>query len=132
VNGHTHTNQITAHGHATPERAFWEINTAAHVDYPQHARVVEIADNGDGTLSLFTTLVDVDVPCETDYDDFTAAGLAWLGREFAFDDPHRNPAKLGTPADRNTELLGPNDVRAGCYINRKRSEVNDTLCPLDR
>jgi metallophosphoesterase (TIGR03767 family) len=104
VNGHTHTNRITAHGHATPERAFWEINTAAHVYYPQHARIIEIADNGDGTLSLFTTLVEVDAPYETDYDGFTAAGLASLGREFAFNDPHMNPAKLGTPADRNTEL----------------------------
>ncbi|WP_069466601.1 TIGR03767 family metallophosphoesterase, partial [Actinacidiphila rubida] len=31
VNGHTHANQITAHGHAVPERAFWEVNTASHV-----------------------------------------------------------------------------------------------------
>ncbi|MCS7483858.1 TIGR03767 family metallophosphoesterase [Umezawaea endophytica] len=105
VNGHTHTNAITAHGHATPERAFWEINTAAHVDYPQHARVIEIADNGDGTLSLFTTLIEVDAPYEVDYDDFSATGLASLGREFAFNDLHANPAKVGTPLDRNTELL---------------------------
>ncbi|HWO66800.1 MAG TPA: TIGR03767 family metallophosphoesterase [Umezawaea sp.] len=105
VNGHTHTNAITAHGHETPGRAFWEINTAAHVDFPQHARVIEIADNGDGTLSLFTTLVEVDAPYETAYDDFSATGLASLGREFAFNDLHANAAKVGTPLDRNTELL---------------------------
>ncbi|PRY43720.1 hypothetical protein [Umezawaea tangerina] len=98
-------NAITAHGHATPERAFWEINTAAHVDYPQHARVIEIADNGDGTLSLFTTLVDADAPCETAYDDFSASGLASLGREFAFNDRYADAAKLGSPGDRNAELL---------------------------
>lgn len=107
VNGHTHTNAITPHGHATPERAFWEINTAAHVDYPQHARVIEIADNGDGTLSLFTTLIEADAPYETGYDDFSATGLASLGREFAFNDRHADAAKLGTPLDRNTELLLP-------------------------
>jgi hypothetical protein len=31
--------------------------------------------------------------------------LASLGREFAFNDLHANPAKVGTPLDRNTELL---------------------------
>ena len=28
-----------------------------------------------------------------------------LGREFTFNDRHANPAKLGNPVDRNTELL---------------------------
>ena len=58
VNGHTHRNQIWAHKQADGKGGFWEINTAAHVDFPQQSRLVEVADNRDGTLSIFTTIVD--------------------------------------------------------------------------
>ncbi len=103
VNGHTHENRIVPHGRG--DRAFWEINTAAHVDHPQHARVIELADNGDGTLSLFTTLVEGDAPYQVDYGDFSPRGLASLAREFAFNDPHASAAAVGAVTDRNTELL---------------------------
>ncbi|CCH34979.1 TIGR03767 family metallophosphoesterase [Actinosynnema sp. NPDC047251] len=103
VNGHTHENRIVPHG--TGDRAFWEINTAAHVDHPQHARVIELVDNGDGTLSLFTTLVEGDAPYAVDYDDATPRGLASLAREFAFNDPHADLNAVGAPTDRNAELL---------------------------
>ncbi|RLU87489.1 TIGR03767 family metallophosphoesterase [Streptomyces griseocarneus] len=106
VNGHTHENQIHAHGHTVPERAFWEINTASHIDFPQHARIIEIADNGDGTLSLFTTLVESSAPYATDFGDTSEAGLAALYRELSYNDPYATPGKkLGGPGDHNTELL---------------------------
>ncbi|WP_269470244.1 TIGR03767 family metallophosphoesterase [Streptomyces humicola] len=106
VNGHTHTNQIIAHAHAVPERAFWEVNTASHVDYPQHARIIEITDNGDGTLSLFTTLIESAAQYTTDFHDTSDAGLASLYRELSYNDPYATPAqKTGTAADHNTELL---------------------------
>lgn len=106
VNGHTHTNQITAHGHAVSERAFWEVNTASHIDYPQHARIIEITDNGDGTLSLFTTLIESAARYATDFHDTSDAGLAALYRELSYNDPYATPAqKLGGAADHNTELL---------------------------
>ncbi|MEV6795787.1 TIGR03767 family metallophosphoesterase [Streptomyces sp. NPDC051320] len=106
VNGHTHANLITPHGHTVPERAFWEINTASHVDFPQHARIIEVADNADGTLSLFTTLVESAAPYTTDFGDTSEAGLAALYRELSFNDPYATPAaKLGAAADHNTELL---------------------------
>lgn len=106
VNGHSHENRITPHGHAVPERAFWEINTASHIDFPQHARIIEIADNGDGTLSLFTTLVESAAPYATDAHDTSDTGLAAWYRELSYNDPYAVPAqKLGGPADHNTELL---------------------------
>jgi hypothetical protein len=37
---------------------FWEINSASHVDAPQQFRLIELMDNGDGTLSLFGTVLD--------------------------------------------------------------------------
>ncbi len=106
VNGHTHANLITPHGHAVPERAFWEINTASHVDFPQHARAIELADNGDGTLSLFTTLLESAAPYATDFTSTSEANLAALYRELSINDPYATPAaKLGGSGDHNTELL---------------------------
>ncbi|MEV7187563.1 TIGR03767 family metallophosphoesterase [Kitasatospora sp. NPDC093102] len=106
VNGHTHTNKITPHGHAVPERAFWEINTASHIDYPQHGRIIEIADNGDGTLSLFTTLIESSAPYGTDFGSTSDANLAALYRELSYNDPNGRPtALLGAGEDHNTELL---------------------------
>ena len=37
---------------------FWEITTASCIDFPQQQQVVELVDNRDGTLSIFTTVVD--------------------------------------------------------------------------
>lgn len=105
INGHSHRNRIVAHPGQTPERGFWEINTASHIDFPQLARIVEIADNRDGTLSLFTTLLESDAPARVDYDDLSPLGLASLYREIAANDLHVRPEAIGTPADRNTELL---------------------------
>ncbi|MEV4310855.1 TIGR03767 family metallophosphoesterase [Actinocrispum sp. NPDC049592] len=105
VNGHTHHNAITAHRGATPAQSFWEINTASHTDYPHHARVIELTDNGDGTLSLFTTLIESDSPYATDFGASSPTGLASLYREIAVNDIHADPARLGGPADLNTELV---------------------------
>ncbi|EME18155.1 TIGR03767 family metallophosphoesterase [Rhodococcus triatomae] len=107
VNGHTHENRITPHPGPTPAQGFWEINTASHVDFPQHARIVEIVDNADGTLSLLTTLIEADSPYEARHGDFSPTGLASLYRELSFNDIHADPARLGGTIDHNTELLLP-------------------------
>ena len=58
VNGHTHRNQVTAHKRTDGTGGFWEINTASHIDFPQQARLIEVTDNGDNTMSIFTTIID--------------------------------------------------------------------------
>lgn len=110
VNGHTHQNRILPHLDDDAERGFWEINTASHVDYPQHARALEITDNGDGTLSLFTTLIESAAEYGSQPGDLSQAGLGSLYRELAFNDIHPDPARVGTSADHNTELLLPNPL----------------------
>jgi hypothetical protein len=106
VNGHTHRNQITPHRNADGTGGFYEINTASHIDFPQQSRLIELADNGDGTLSIFTTMVD--------HAGITSYGgslidnvrLASLSRELSANDPQeRTSDKGGSGADRNTELL---------------------------
>jgi metallophosphoesterase (TIGR03767 family) len=105
VNGHSHHNRITAHPHATAARSFWEVNTASHIDYPQHARVLELVDNGDGTLSLFTTLIESAAPHRGDFTDLTQGGLAALYREISYNAPGARTGLTGRPTDQNTELL---------------------------
>ncbi|MGW1000553.1 TIGR03767 family metallophosphoesterase [Streptomyces sp. NPDC002520] len=104
VNGHIHKNVITPH-QASGGRSFWEISTASHVDYPQLARVIEVVDNKDGTLSLFTTLIESAAPHRTDYADLTQTGLAALYRELSFNAPGAVKSLAGNPSDRNTELV---------------------------
>ncbi len=105
VNGHTHRNEITAHRRADGSGGFWEINTASHIDYPQQARLVEVSDNGDGTLSIFTTVLDHAGPAEHGDDLRSTVGLASLARELSVNDPHAKLAATGEEKDRNTELL---------------------------
>ncbi|MFI9718243.1 TIGR03767 family metallophosphoesterase [Streptomyces sp. NPDC052396] len=99
INGHSHRNRIR------PRGTFWEISTASHVDYPQLARVIEVTDNHDGTVSLFTTLIESAAPHRTDFHDLSQTGLASLYRELAFNAPGSDPTLVGDAADRNTELL---------------------------
>ncbi|WP_030753242.1 TIGR03767 family metallophosphoesterase [Streptomyces sp. NRRL S-31] len=104
VNGHIHKNVVTPHK-AAGGRSFWEISTASHVDHPQLARVIELTDNKDGTVSLFTTLVESAAPHRTDYADLSQTGLAALYRELAYNAPGANRTLAGGAADRNTELV---------------------------
>ncbi|MFI8187469.1 TIGR03767 family metallophosphoesterase [Streptomyces sp. NPDC085946] len=104
VNGHIHRNVITPHARSDG-RSFWEISTASHVDHPQLARVIELADNKDGTLSLFTTLVESAAPHRTDFADLSQTGLAALYRELSLNAPGARQDLAGDPRDRNTELV---------------------------
>lgn len=104
VNGHIHRNDITAHS-TSAGGSFWEISTASHVDYPQLARVIELTDNKDGTISLFTTLVESAAPHRTDFSDLTQTGLAALYRELSYNAPGASTTLGGAAHDRNTELL---------------------------
>jgi metallophosphoesterase (TIGR03767 family) len=105
VNGHTHENRITPWAGPTPEQSFWEVNTASHIDFPQHGRILEVVDNADGTVSILTTLFEADSPYSVDYTDLSALGLASLYRELSFNDIHTDPVRLGASVDHNVELL---------------------------
>jgi metallophosphoesterase (TIGR03767 family) len=104
VNGHTHRNTITPHS-APGGRSFWEICTASHIDHPQLARIIELVDNKDGTLSIFTTLIESAAPHRTDFADLSQTGLAALYRELSFNAPGANLTFGGRTEDRNTELV---------------------------
>jgi hypothetical protein len=100
-----------------PSRSFWEVNTASHIEFPQQARIIEICDNRDGTLSLFTTLIESAAPYQASYADESQAALGSLYREFSFNVPHYKANHGGTPLDQNTELLLANPL--ACAIGSR-------------
>jgi metallophosphoesterase (TIGR03767 family) len=123
VNGHTHRNDVIPH--PGPLGGFWEVNTAAHVDFPHQSRILEIVDNLDGTLSVFGTIVDADAPLLVSAAASYAApssarSLAALARELGANDPQTradplNGGRRGAPEARNVELLlrAPFDLGLG-------------------
>ena len=107
VNGHTHRNSITAHA-APNGGGFWEITTASHIDWPQQVRAIEIADNRDGTLSVFGTMVDSAAAPTWDHSLGSSLALAALSRELAANDIQGEAeSHRGSASDRNVELLLP-------------------------
>lgn len=109
VNGHSHTNTVTAHPRADADGGggLWEITTASCIDYPQQQRVIELVDNRDGTLSIFGTAIDHAAPAEW-AGDLSVDGLAGLSRQLSANDWVETPAlRTGSLLDRNVELLMP-------------------------
>lgn len=104
INGHSHRNEVWAR--AGGKRGFWEINTASHVDFPQQSRLLEIADNADGTLSIFCTMVDHAAPGSYSGTLANTVQLAALARELSANDwQDRGANRTGEADDRNVELL---------------------------
>lgn len=114
VNGHTHTSAVTARPRPGGTGGLWEVTTASHIDWPQQVRTLEITDNGDGTLSIFGTVVDSAAAPTWNGSLATPLDLASLSRELAANDPQESarpdPATdglRGRAADRNVELVLP-------------------------
>ena len=121
VNGHTHRNQIIPFARpagAAISGGFWEINTAAHIDWAEQSRIVEIVDNLDGTLSIFGTIVDHGGPITPRGSLATTTALAGLSRELAANDwQDRTDARRGSLEDRNAELLVPAPFRSDGQVH---------------
>jgi 3',5'-cyclic AMP phosphodiesterase CpdA len=133
IAGHSHDNNIIPRPREDGEGGFWEIKSPAIVDWPAQHRLIELMDNRDGTLSIFTTVLDDASPprSPTPNDDagpgargaprfefdraavdaFTPEELASVGRTLSYNDPQVGPEgwndtpPQGTEIDRNTELV---------------------------
>jgi hypothetical protein len=108
VAGHTHANRVDLFRKG--RGGFWQINTASHIDWPQQSRLIEVMDNRDGTLSLFSTILDHAAPIATPPPGTDASGfrhdeLTSIGRVLAWNDPQNDAGHLGRRRDRNLELV---------------------------
>jgi metallophosphoesterase (TIGR03767 family) len=111
VNGHTHTNQIWAHPRRQKGKVtggFWEINTASHIDWPQQARLLEVVDNRDGSISIFTTMIDHSGAVTPQLSSTDPTQLAGVSRLLAANDwQERDNNRRGERLARNVELVLP-------------------------
>jgi 3',5'-cyclic AMP phosphodiesterase CpdA len=121
VDGHEHANDVEQRtcpedpGVPEPpaQASFWEVTTAAHIDWPQQSRMIELVQNDDEdrTVSLVLTILDHDGPAHPGAPTSEAGGqgdsgssvlrLASIGRELAFNDYQHGRSARGDPEDRN-------------------------------
>ena len=116
IAGHSHKSRISARSDPEERRggSYWEISTTSPVAFPMQARLLEVTDNGDETISLFSTMYDLDAPIDpgeandpTPGDDEVNEGqLAAVARSVAAQDPQSDPEAAGLAvSDRNAEML---------------------------
>jgi metallophosphoesterase (TIGR03767 family) len=107
MNGHIHRHRVTPHKSEYETGGFWEITTASLIDFPQQSRIMEILDNGDGTLSIAGTLVDHSAPDAVMHEGTqTAMSLAALSLELSGNRPDLDrERRLGSDIDQNVDLI---------------------------
>jgi metallophosphoesterase (TIGR03767 family) len=129
VNGHSHINRVFPRPDPRGRTGgYWDITTAAQIDPPQQARILEIVDNADETLSIFATIVDQAGPPQTAVGDYDVLGLAAISRELAFNDYQADWENgLGEPEDINVELVldAPFSLRPGSDREPRRDQRRD-------
>jgi 3',5'-cyclic AMP phosphodiesterase CpdA len=129
VAGHEHENYVQRHECADDQPAavcreaevpipclnprFWEISTAAHIDWPQQSRMIELVNVG-GDMSFVLTMLDHDGPAnpggappprdEQGHAPDDVLRLAGVGREIAYNDYQADRGATGARHDRNVIL----------------------------
>ena len=118
VSGHSGEQRIAARpdpAGRTGAGAYWEVSTGSPLEFPMQGRLLDIVDNGDGTISVFSTVYDIAAPLSpgdaadgTPDDGVNESLLASVARLLAVADPQRDADAPGLGAsDRNAELLLP-------------------------
>lgn len=123
VTGYALQQRITPRPHPDdPSRGYWEVSTGSPLEYPMQGRLLDITDNGDGTVSIFSTVYDTaaslhpgDSMDPTADDGVNQLDLASIARQVGVRDPQLDPRAAGLgESDRNAELLltAPFDLQA--------------------
>jgi hypothetical protein len=122
VAGHSHRNRITPYARSGGG-GFWEIVTSSHTDWPEQSRIIDLTDNGAGTLAIRTHVIEQSSPPRPGkrvpsrgrlLAPKEVTRLASIARELSFNDPEAENGedgtrdRRGTALDRNVELLVPN------------------------
>jgi hypothetical protein len=120
VSGHEHENYVEKHDCADdsppppqciavpakcPNPHFWHISTAAHIDWPQQARMIELVNDG-GQIKIVTTMIDHDGQADpgAGVASDQVSRLASIGREIGYNDYQHSRGAAGGRQDRNVIL----------------------------
>jgi len=96
--GHDHDLRVRpVRGASGGPPGYWEIMSGSVADYPAQARAMELVDNGDGTLSIFGTMLDIQ---PRDCWERRYLRLTQMEHLSGWDSNH-----MGTADDRNVELV---------------------------
>jgi 3',5'-cyclic AMP phosphodiesterase CpdA len=105
LTGHGHENKVRAR--SAGGRSYWEMEAPSILDWPNQFRFVELVYNGDGTVSIFAT--DMDVPV----GGLTANVKKWtLAHAQIFGLVNGE----GTIQDRNVEMVIPVSAKAASNL----------------
>ncbi|MBI5527961.1 MAG: metallophosphoesterase [Deltaproteobacteria bacterium] len=92
--GHGHSNTVTPHPSGNADgTGYWEVEATSTIDFPQQAHLVEIVDDGDGTGSVYVTVINHDAP---------EGSVAWRARALSILD-------IQTGADPDPDTGGVSD-----------------------
>jgi hypothetical protein len=141
IAGHSHVNDVQPYRDPNGRSGFWMIRTAAEADWPQQARLIQLFDNRDGTLSIFGTIVDhaspvAAPPTGTDATGMSSEALASIARNLAYNDNQVGARECdpacgeGVAKDRNVELLLRDPLRP-CLTKRNGTKGDDRLRGTD-
>ena len=112
VDGHEHQNYVLHHEcqDSDGQNPYWEVSTAAHIDWPQQSRMIELVRTG-GSMSMVLTMLDHDGPAYPGgpKPDLVASGdagqqplrLASIAREIGYNDYQGSRGASGDRTDRN-------------------------------
>lgn len=127
VSGHRGVNAVTPRPDPTGRTGgFWDVATSGHVDWATQARLIDVVDNSNGTLSIFSTMVDHAGPAAPEGQD-PVLRTASIARELASNNPRSgyDGGGRGTERDRNVELV----IRAPFRLARPSSAPEQTGVP---
>jgi hypothetical protein len=106
INGHEHESYVLQHPCDGRPAGFWEVSTAAHIDWPQQSRMIELVQTNGGELAMVLTMLDhAGPPNPGDASGEQPLKLASIARELAYNDYQGSRAARGERADRNAIVL---------------------------
>lgn len=119
VNGHEHNNRVKGFKGpkaSDPARAWWEISTAAHVDWPQQSRILEFAVKPGrygrpGSIFIYSTTVDhaaapvPDQAAQEPVDYLASVSRLQSYRDACLREGQADCSKPGATKDRNLKLV---------------------------
>jgi hypothetical protein len=114
IAGHEHENYVENHrcqSDAPPTPGpgrFVHVSTAAHIDWPQQSRMIELIDNPGPALSLALTMIDhlgAAQPGSEPAGTEQVQKMASIGRELSFNDYQGSRGARGGREDRNVIVV---------------------------